>query len=62
MREFSGGYQIACGIGKIKDAHMVENYIHHMRYLSFWVWKTSYAILLLKNTFSTNLYVLEATY
>ena len=36
MREFSGGYQIACGIGKIKDAHMVENCFHHRRYLSMY--------------------------
>ena len=36
MREFSGGYQIACGIGKIKDAHIVENCFHHRRYLSLY--------------------------
>ena len=27
MREFSGVYHIVYGIGKAKDAHMVENYI-----------------------------------
>ena len=38
MREFSGVYHIVYGIGKVKDAYMVENlnYIHHRRYLSLY--------------------------